>query len=112
MWGKVKWKEHVHATIPSFYRSLFHSPQAAPVKSEISAEATCAETISEIQVYQKESVQEHKFSEGSGVFWGLPNSTDNILFPKWQLKRSRLTEQVKWSAVTLHFDTFVSLELF
>lgn len=46
------------ATIPSFYRSLFHSPHAAPEKSEISAEATCAKTISEIQVYQKESVQE------------------------------------------------------
>lgn len=58
MWGKVKWKEHVHATIANFNRSLFHSPQAAPEKSEISAEATCAKTISEIQVYKKESVQE------------------------------------------------------
>lgn len=46
------------ATIPSFYRSLFHSLQAAPQKSAISAEANCAETISEIQVYQKQSVQE------------------------------------------------------
>lgn len=46
------------ATIPSFYRSLFQSPQAAPEKSEISAKANCAETISEIQIYQKQSVQE------------------------------------------------------
>lgn len=44
------------ATIPSFYRSLFHSPQTAPEKSAISAEANCAETILEIQVYEKQSV--------------------------------------------------------